>query len=299
MVSTITQLTGELRLIVSLLFVIFFFKFRIAEGSKSDEAGAGEGEDDDGGWRVIGEHAIALEGPCTIERVGGDGLTEKDFLRRYANSKPVIIEGVRNGWLRKRCRREAMLAEWHAVPVVLTSANTYSYKKVETTFGDYVQRLLRAQNLSTLGNETLYLFGDIDQTLWKPLLDDYIRPRWTIPGYGQALSFGVAAVGTGVPFHFHGPGFGEVIFGAKRWFLYPEHRRPRWDPDKSTLQWYSQVLPTVSVKERPLDCLLKPGELIYFPDKWWHATLNAKTSVFISTFLSPLNGRNVHEMNEL
>ena len=28
-------------------------------------------------------------------------------------------------------------------------------------------------------------------------------------------------------------------------------------------------------------------QLIYFPDKWWHATLNIDTSVFISTFLSP------------
>lgn len=29
------------------------------------------------------------------------------------------------------------------------------------------------------------------------------------------LSFCSTGAGTGVPFHFHGPGFGEVIFGRK------------------------------------------------------------------------------------
>lgn len=26
-------------------------------------------------------------------------------------------------------------------------------------------------------------------------------------------------------------------------------------------------------------------QILYFPDRWWHATLNLDTSVFISTFL--------------
>lgn len=26
-------------------------------------------------------------------------------------------------------------------------------------------------------------------------------------------------------------------------------------------------------------------QVIYFPDRWWHATLNLDTSVFMSTFL--------------
>lgn len=26
-------------------------------------------------------------------------------------------------------------------------------------------------------------------------------------------------------------------------------------------------------------------QVLYFPDRWWHATLNLDTSVFISTFL--------------
>lgn len=136
--------------------------------------------------------------------------------------------------------------------------------------------------------ETLYLFGDIDQTLWRPLLAEYKLPAWTLPNYEPALSFGIAGSQTGVPFHFHGPGFAEIIFGSKRWFLSPYEERPDFNPDKSTLDWYINEYPKLNASQRPLECLMKPGELIYFPDKWWHATLNAETSVFISTFLSPI-----------
>jgi hypothetical protein len=61
----------------------------------------------------------------------------------------------------------------------------------------------------------LYLFGDIDTEIWEPLLNTYVLPPWSLPDHEPALSFGIAAVGTGVPFHFHGPGFGEVIHGSK------------------------------------------------------------------------------------
>jgi len=155
---------------------------------------------------------------------------------------------------------------------------------VDSSFGEYVRELLRPQDLSAKGSETLYLFGDIDQTIWKPLLDEYKLPKWTVPQHEPVLSFGIAAVGTGVPFHFHGPGFGEVIYGSKRWFLTPYDSPPTFNPDRSTLDWYTNEYPKLVSK--PLECLLRPGEVIYFPDRWYHATLNAETSVFISTFLS-------------
>ncbi|XP_059717172.1 jmjC domain-containing protein 8 isoform X1 [Haemorhous mexicanus] len=91
--------------------------------------------------------------------------------------------------------------------------------------------------------------------------------------------------GSGVPFHWHGPGFSEVIFGRKRWFLYPPDRTPHFHPNESTLAWLQHTYPTLPPAQRPLECTLRPGEVLYFPDRWWHATLNLDTSVFISTFL--------------
>ena len=93
-----------------------------------------------------------------------------------------------------------------------------------------------------------------------------------------------------------------MVHGSKRWFLYEPDREISFNPDKSTLEWLENYLkktkiyanfrylheyPKLPEEEKPRECLLRPEEAIYFPDKWWHATLNAETSVFISTFLSP------------
>jgi hypothetical protein len=90
-----------------------------------------------------------------------------------------------------------------------------------------------------------------------------------------------------VPFHFHGPGFAETSIGRKRWFLYPPEQKPDFDPDKSTTQWFIDEYS--NLKNKPFECVLHPFDVIYFPDRWWHATLNIDPIVvFISTFLSPI-----------
>ncbi|CAD5213575.1 unnamed protein product [Bursaphelenchus okinawaensis] len=80
--------------------------------------------------------------------------------------------------------------------------------------------------------------------------------------------------------------FAGVVHGSKLWFLTEPDKKPVFDPDRSTLDWYLNDYPKLEPNQKPFECLMKPGELIYFPDKWYHATLNMETSVFISTFLS-------------
>jgi hypothetical protein len=63
----------------------------------------------------------------------------------------------------------------------------------------------------------------------------YEKPKYDLPKHKSAYSFGVAAALTGVPFHFHGPGFAETVVGRKRWFLYEPGFKPDFDPDQSTI----------------------------------------------------------------
>ncbi|XP_077376072.1 jmjC domain-containing protein 8 [Festucalex cinctus] len=64
-----------------------------------------------------------------------------------------------------------------------------------------------------------------------------------------------------------------------RWFLYPPSEEPHFHPNMSTLSWLRDVYPRLPSRQTPLQ------NVLYFPDRWWHATLNLDTSVFISTFL--------------
>ncbi|KAM6080677.1 jmjC domain-containing protein 8 isoform 2-T2 [Theristicus caerulescens] len=212
-----------------------------------------------GGWLA---GTVPEEERCSVERADAS-ITHSLFLQRFAFSRPVILRGVTdNSAFRALCTREKLLAAFGALPVRLSTANTYSYRK-----------------------DTLYFFGDNNFTEWGPLLQRYVPPAFRIPGTSPAYSFGIAGSGSGVPFHWHGPGFSEVIFGRKRWFLYPPDKTPHFHPNETTLAWLHRTYPTLPPAERPLECTLRPGEVLYFPDRWWHATLNLDTSVFISTFL--------------
>ena len=112
-------------------------------------------------------------------------------------------------------------------------------------------------------------------------------PPYELPGHTHALSFGLAGPGSGVPFHFHGPGFAETLHGRKRWFLTPPDIQPEFNPNKTTLQWLQEDYDRIAAEIELHECTLGPGQIIYFPDRWWHATLNLDTAVFISTFLPP------------
>ncbi|KAM6407490.1 jmjC domain-containing protein 8 [Rhynochetos jubatus] len=235
-----------------------------------------------GGWLA---GTVPEEERCTVERADAS-LTYPLFLQRFAFSRPVILRGVTdNAVFRALCTREKLLAAFGPRRVRLSTANTYSYRKVDVPFQDYVEQLLQPQDPARLGSDTLYFFGDNNLTEWGPLFQQYVPPPFRIPGTSPAYSFGVAGSGSGVPFHWHGPGYSEVIFGRKRWFLYPPDKTPHFHPNETTLAWLHRTYPTLPPAERPLECTIRPGEVLYFPDRWWHATLNLDTSVFISTFL--------------
>ncbi|XP_037364018.1 jmjC domain-containing protein 8 [Talpa occidentalis] len=237
------------------------------------------GPSGDGGWRGRGPGAPAEEQRCTVER--RPGLTHAEFAQRYAFSRPVVLPALTdNSRFRALCSRERLLAAFGDRVVRLSTANTYSYRKVDLPFQEYVERLLRPQDPASLGNDTLYFFGDNNFTEWAALFQHYSPPPFGLLGTTAAYSFGIAGAGSGVPFHWHGPGFSEVIYGRKRWFLYPPGKTPEFHPNKTTLAWLQDTYPALAPSERPLECTV-----LYFPDRWWHATLNLDTSVFISTFL--------------
>lgn len=242
---------------------------------------------EDGGWYTDPSERVAQPGPCTI-KVETASLTQKDFLNKYAYNEPLVIKGASdNEKFRILTQRPALMDGYGHTTIRLSSANSYSYAKRDVTFHEYCEKHTHSQKLDTLGNETFYFFGDNNHEEWKDLLTLYNIPPYFIPKHLPALSFGLAGAGSGVPFHFHGPGFAETMWGRKRWFMYPPHSMPQFHPNKTTLQWLLEDYDKLKNDPKLTECTLDPGDIIYFPDKWWHATLNLDKSVFISTFLSP------------
>ena len=69
-----------------------------------------------------------------------------------------------------------------------------------------------------------------------------------------------------------------MLFGAKRWALYPGAVPPpaSYNPTESHLTWMKDVYPDVkdSPELAPLECVQRAGDIIYVPEGWHHATVN-------------------------
>ncbi len=174
--------------------------------------------------------------------------------------------------------------------MTLSTANTYSYVKRRSSLRAYIDSLApQAEHAS--GDSTLYLFGDRpdNHTAWDTLFNYYRLPPFISADDATSLSFGIAGLGSGVPFHIHGAGYSETLFGRKRWLLYAPSERPPFDPNASSLSWLRawQAGDTrIASHGPPLECTIEPGSALYFPSDWWHATLNVDESVFMSTFVN-------------
>jgi hypothetical protein len=150
--------------------------------------------------------------------------------------------------------------------------------------------------------DTPYFFGDYLESEWQDLLSQYYEPELLHSATEvRRLSLGAGPDQSGTPFHFHGPGWAEVLHGQKRWFIYDrEATFPAVNRSLSTLQWVEQDYPNLLASERPLECVLSQGELIYFPAMAWHSTLNLGRGVFLSTFVNYERERSYErERNEL
>ena len=133
-----------------------------------------------------------------------------------------------------------------------------------------------------------YLFpNDILNLYFGNLLKHYDRP--ICDNCADAiLYFALGGENSGVLFHHHAPGFSEVLHGTKRWALYPPDKKPPKveNPLQSMATWFEQVVPSLPPDQKPYECVVQAGEMIYFPENWYHATLNqANYTASVSSFI--------------
>lgn len=180
--------------------------------------------------------------------------------------------------------RANLMAAMGNVTVTLSSSNTNSYDKQYVKLRQYLDYVRRESLQSPVerraANETFYLFGDTTAD-WTQLFSLF-RPQ--TDNFEFALSFGVGGDRSGVQYHLHGPVFAETVAGFKRWALTAPTRDgeapPAFDPNMHAYDFFQQQL----YPPNTFDCTLGPGEVLFIPDLWWHATLNIGETVFVSMF---------------
>lgn len=280
---------------------------------------------------------------CNIDYMPVSSLINSNELP----SRPVIYYdtdgGNRNNLLSQLVTRNYLLENYASTMVTLSSSNAYSHGRYRMTLGEYI--LSSVDVSSQHANETLYMFGNNYDGVWKELSDMYEVPPCRYCEVAGAKTIGLGGHASGVSFHYHGPGYAEVIVGRKRWFLFPAEFTDviskKFNPNMTVAQWVDQVYPLFNTSDphlnlesevtsskisvdssdnidslsdiisesmeqvmplpqvtglteteikklgsKLLECVLGPGEILYFPSMWMHATLNLDPyNVFFSLFL--------------
>ena len=63
----------------------------------------------------------------------------------------------------------------------------------------------------------------------------------------------------------------------------------------SVIDWVRRTLPKLDAARSPLSCVLEPGDLLYVPETWYHATLNLGESIGVAgQDKEPLTGVQQH-----
>ena len=109
---------------------------------------------------------------------------------------------------------------------------------------------------------------------------------------------------SGLPFHHHGDTWLGLVYGMKRWFVYPPGASPpalierTYNPLYPVLDWFTSTYPqlkglnqppvngNIPVPQeaghkgyRPLECVQMPGDIMYVPALWDHSTINIGKSM--------------------
>lgn len=174
------------------------------------------------------------EPPCSVP-VEPHDLPLRRFITEYKNAGlPVVVRNAtrRSGAsFRELTRLDRLSADFGAAEVTLSSANANSYGRRRASIAEYLRGMREIEwgERGAAADQLYYLFGEHGDEL-APLLASYPLPRFAAaddecraraavefgPRAGAdsaaacpppALSFGAAADGSGVPFHFHNDGF--------------------------------------------------------------------------------------------
>jgi len=114
------------------------------------------------------------------------------------------------------------------------------------------------------------------------LAPQFLRDSFLQPGVPELL---IGPSGSGTPLHAHGPSANTLLHGRKAWHLYP----PAAMQASSTAarEWAVHDLHMLPSDAEPLQCLQRPGDVMFVPEHWSHAVLNLEDTVAVSTVLTP------------
>lgn len=182
---------------VCFLFISFSFSYTSSSSSSSLSPSSCDDSILNRDWIV--ESHLAISHFCNVPAVSIDTLSLDQFEQHFRFEQPLVVRDSANRQSRMLTylQRQTLLQSHGNNMVVLSSSNTFSYAKKETTLKDYIeQHISQPVRVENYANETFYMFGDTNIADWQSIFDTYQLPPFVDEQQVEpALSFGMGADG--------------------------------------------------------------------------------------------------------
>lgn len=264
-----------------------------------------------GGWGTERLKGYEKDMHCDIDQywaheIDGDEIFEK-YISRMA---PVLIRGLMDDWEAIHRYAQKNLTAEHGELRVQVSDIPYSDKfggsqREDMLLSEYIDEV--REHRMAGGNHPWYVFRgnripldsekteSLVQYSWTPTPHaiqhaiEYLNPP-TARGYTGPKSreifvnaqWAIGGEGTGAPVHYHNTAWNALVYGAKKWFIYPPH---------SMIMSNKQILDYVETDHNSfadrgvhsLSCVQTAGDIMIIPEIWGHGVLNLQESVAVAT----------------
>jgi len=214
---------------------------------------------------------------CCGQRVGVESAEEPVVVRT-----PVDVAA----WAAMRWTRLALIqGPWADVPVVAESSFVLAHSVPGSSMRNGpmpLARFLDEWNGSPIFDRDRFAAMSRRAGAWHRPEDLSWFDQNTSEPEHQCVSMGPS--GEGLPLHAHLRTWQAQVAGKKLWLLSePGSLPPGWSLTHPQ-QLVQEVIPSIrgdSEAAKLWRCILGPGDVIYFPDYWWHGTLNIGDSVSV------------------
>ena len=249
-----------------------------------------------GGW-LEGPHVLPNDlriEKCDIDVL--ETLTPERFLIDYLSiQKPVLVRNIlkdRNK-LKLSFQRQNVEKKYGSIvfpnkPISYGEHSGSFENSSDITLSDLIVKMsnLFSEN-NNLGIEEIYPPNSIYQNIPNdsPLLEDFKHPEIMLSDkqniHLRNYQFFIGPPLSGVPPHFHAHQWNLLLYGRRKWFLFPPNKA--FYSRQHVLDWYRESVMLSPYEDREyMGCIQDSGDLLYIPDMWGQAVLSLRESIGFS-----------------
>lgn len=178
------------------------------------------------------------------------------------------------------------LRDWVAATMDSTD-DSHAPLAFDRSGGNVAYRLFQQVSVCHTDPFALIPLYETDLSSCHCVQGDFTPPAVLAPGAMDQMLISLGPPRAGLPLHTHGDSWLALTHGSKLWLVFP----PQWGASSAAAAYKllalrpaaaiiaENLLASLADDEQPLICVQQPGEIVYLPALWWHATVNLDGAV--------------------